>query len=106
MYMDDIKLCAKNEKELETLIQSLRIYSQDIGMEFGKENCIMLIMRKRETTYDRKNRTTKSRKNQNTWREEKLTKIREADIIKQVEMKEKSKRVFQENEKTTQNQII
>ena len=35
MYMDDIKLFAKNEKELEILIQALRIYSDDIGMEFG-----------------------------------------------------------------------
>ena len=31
MYMDDIKLFAKNEKELETLIQ-------------GSEKCAMLIM--------------------------------------------------------------
>ncbi len=38
MYMDDIKLFAKNEKELETLIHAVRIYSQDIGMEFGIEN--------------------------------------------------------------------
>ena len=31
MYMDDIKLFAKNEKELETLINAVRIYSQEIG---------------------------------------------------------------------------
>ena len=37
MYMDDIKLFAKNEKELETLIHAVRIYSQDIGIEFGIE---------------------------------------------------------------------
>ena len=42
--MDDIKLFAKNEKELETLIQTVRIYSQDEGMKFGKENCAMLVM--------------------------------------------------------------
>ena len=35
MYMDDIKLFAKNEKELETLIHAFRIYSQDIEMEFA-----------------------------------------------------------------------
>ena len=35
MYMDDIKLFAKDETELETMIQIIRIYSQDIGMEFG-----------------------------------------------------------------------
>ena len=37
MYMDDTKLFVKHEKELDTLIRSFRIYSQDIGMEFGKE---------------------------------------------------------------------
>ena len=45
MYMDDIKLLAKNEKELETLIHAVRIYSQDIGMEFGIEKCAMLVMK-------------------------------------------------------------
>ena len=39
MYMDNIKLIAKNEKELETLIQAVRICSQDIGMKFGIEKC-------------------------------------------------------------------
>ena len=45
MYIDDIKLLAKNEKELETLIHAVRIYSQDIGMEFGIEKCAMLVMK-------------------------------------------------------------
>ena len=35
---NDIKLFAKSEKERETLIHAVRIYSQDIGMEFGIEN--------------------------------------------------------------------
>ena len=44
--MDDIKLFAKkDEKELKTLIQIIRIYSQDIGMEFGIEKCAIQIMR-------------------------------------------------------------
>ena len=38
MYMDDIKLFAKTEKELRTLIHAVRIYSQEKGMEFGREN--------------------------------------------------------------------
>ena len=45
MYMDDIKLLAKNEKELETLIHTIRIYGQDIGMEFGIEKCALLVMK-------------------------------------------------------------
>ena len=32
MYMEDSKIFAKNEKALETLIQTIRIYRQDIGM--------------------------------------------------------------------------
>ena len=36
---------AKNEKELETLIHTVRRYSQDIGIEFGMEKCAMLIMK-------------------------------------------------------------
>ena len=44
MYMDD-KLFAKNQKELETLIHTVRIYSQDIGMEFGIEKCAMRVMK-------------------------------------------------------------
>ena len=45
MYMDNINLFAKNERELETLIQTVRIYHHDIGMEFGIEKFTMLIMK-------------------------------------------------------------
>ena len=40
------------KKELETLIQAVGIYWQDIGMEFGMEKCNMLIMKsgKRQMT--------------------------------------------------------
>ena len=48
MYMDNIKLFTKNEKELEILIQAVRIKSQDIRMEFGIEKCAMLIMKSRK----------------------------------------------------------
>ena len=44
MYMDNIKLFAKLEKELETLIQTIKIYSQDIGMEFCIGKCARAIM--------------------------------------------------------------
>ena len=52
MYMDNIKLFAKNEKELKTLIHAVRIYSREIGMEFGIEKCAMLVMKsgKRQLT--------------------------------------------------------
>ena len=36
MYMDEIKLFAKNEKELENLIQTVRIYNQ--GWDLASKN--------------------------------------------------------------------
>ena len=45
MYMDDIKLFAKNEKELETLVHAVKIYSYDIGMNFGIEKHTIVVMK-------------------------------------------------------------
>ena len=42
MDMYNIKLLAKNNKELETL--TIRIHSQNTGMEFAIGKCAMLIM--------------------------------------------------------------
>ena len=35
-FLDDLKLYENNEKSLESLIQTLRLFSSDMGMEFGK----------------------------------------------------------------------
>ena len=61
MYMDNIKLFAKNEKELENLIHTVRKYNQDIVMKFGTEKFALLIMKswKRHMTEG----TAKSRRN-------------------------------------------
>ena len=48
MYMDGIKLFDKNEKEFESLIQAVTIYSNDIGMLLGIEKCTRLIMKSRK----------------------------------------------------------
>ena len=44
MYTDGTKIFAKNEKEPETLIQTIRIYCQNNRMEFGIEKNSMLKM--------------------------------------------------------------
>ena len=58
MYMDDIKLFTKKQnktkKQLETLIQTVRIYSQDIGMAFGIEKFAMLVMKAANDTWRKK----------------------------------------------------
>ena len=44
MYMDDINVFTKKDNEPETLIQLMRIYSQDIAMEVSIEKRVMIIM--------------------------------------------------------------
>ena len=48
MYIDYIKIFVRNEKELETLIQTIRMYNQEMRMEFGIEKFSMLIIKKRK----------------------------------------------------------
>ena len=45
MGADDIKVFAENEKDIETLIQTMRIYNQDIGIEFDIKKCHMPVMK-------------------------------------------------------------
>ena len=91
IYMDDIKLFAKNEKGLETLIQTARIYSQDIRMEFGIEKCAMLVMKsdKRHITEGVELPNQVVIKMFGEKEAYKYLGILEADSIKQQEMKEK-----------------
>ena len=96
MYMDDIKLFVKNEKELETLIHTVRIYSRDIGMKFGIEKCAMLVMKsgKRQMTdgMELPNKDKiKSLAENETY---KYLGILDADTIKQAEMKEKIQKEY------------
>ena len=41
-----MKLFAKNEKEIDSLVQTVRIFSDDIGMKFGLEKCAAMIMKR------------------------------------------------------------
>ena len=80
----------RNEKELEILIHAVRIYSQDIGMEFGIEKCAMLVMKsgKRYMTDGMKlpnHDRIRTLEEKETY---KYLGILEADTIKQVQMKD------------------
>ena len=46
LFMDDLKLYSQSEKGLDSLIQTVRVFSKDIGKEFGIEKCAMLAMEK------------------------------------------------------------
>ena len=86
MHMDSIKLVAKKEKELETLIHAVRIYSRDTGMESGIEKCAILVM-KSGKLYLTDGMELPSQDKIRTLGEKKTDKylgILEADTIKQV----------------------
>ena len=92
--MDDIKLFEKNEKELESLIPEVRIYSQDIGMEFGIEKCAMLVVKigKRHLTDGMELPNQDKIRTLGENETYKYSGILEADTIKQVKMKDKIKK--------------
>ena len=46
LFMDDLKLHSRIEKGLDSLVQTVRVFSEDIGMEFGIEKCAMLRLEK------------------------------------------------------------
>ena len=49
LFMDDLKLYSRSEKGLDSLVKTVRVFSEDIGMEFGIEKCAMLVMEKGKT---------------------------------------------------------
>ena len=47
--MDDLKLYSRSAKGLDSLVQTARVFSEDIRMEFGIEKCAMSVMGKGKT---------------------------------------------------------
>ena len=45
-FMDDLKLYARNENQLDSLIQTVGIVRKDIGMKFGIEKCAVLVLKR------------------------------------------------------------
>ena len=46
LFMDDLKFYSTSKRALDSLIQAVRIFSQDIGMQFWIDKCAMLVMKK------------------------------------------------------------
>ena len=86
----------KNEKELETLIRAVWIYSQDIEMVFGIEKCAMQVMKsgKRHLTdgMELPNQDMIRMLAENETY--KYLRILEADTIKQVQTKDKIQKEY------------
>ena len=93
LFMEDLKLYGRNESQLDYLIQSVRVVSEDISMEFGISKCATLIM-KRGKVIESEGITLPGDKvirSLNSDEEEgyKYLGVLEADNIKHGEMKEK-----------------
>ena len=46
LFMDDLKLYGASKDQLDSLVQVVRIFSQDIKMSFGLDKCAVLEMRR------------------------------------------------------------
>ena len=46
LYMDDLKLYGTNQNDIETLIHTVRIFSDDIGMSFGLDKCATITLKR------------------------------------------------------------
>ena len=48
LFMDDLKLYSRSEKRLDSSVETVCVFSEDIAMEFGLERCAMLVMEKKD----------------------------------------------------------
>ena len=46
LFMNDLNVYSRSEKGLDSLVQTVHVFSEDIGMEFGIEKCATLVMEK------------------------------------------------------------
>ena len=46
LYMDDLKLYGSNKSQLESLVQTVRIFTQDIRMRFGIQKCATIVLKR------------------------------------------------------------
>ena len=44
LYMDDLKLFAKSESQLEVLLRTVHMFSDDVGLSFGLDKCAKLLV--------------------------------------------------------------
>ena len=45
LFMDDLKLFGKDERQVDSLVKTVHTFSADIGMEFGIKKCGVLVMK-------------------------------------------------------------
>ena len=48
LFMDDLKLFAKRKNQIDLLVQTVHIFSEGIGMQFGIKKCGVVIIERGE----------------------------------------------------------
>jgi len=46
LYLDDLKLYSKSEEDMATLVNTVSIFSDDIGMSFGFNKCANIAVKR------------------------------------------------------------
>ena len=46
LCMEDLKLYAKSEREFYSLVQTVRIFYDDVGMVFDLDKCAVLVLKR------------------------------------------------------------
>ena len=89
--MDDLKLYGKSTAELESLLNTVRIFSNDISMEFGLDKCATFAINKGKVTETQgMNLPNNNIKGLNLYKTYKYLGILQADDIKHKQVKKKT----------------
>ena len=96
LYMDDLKVYGKSKKEIESIIHTVRIFSEDIGMEFGLDKCATITLRRGKLEKDSSVQLPDGQEIQQLEESEeyKYLGVLEADDIKHEKMKDKIKEEY------------
>ena len=50
LFMDDLKLYDKNKRGVDSLVQTVWIFRDDICMEFGADKCAIFVLKRGKTS--------------------------------------------------------
>ena len=93
--MDDLKLFAKNEYQIDNLVNTVRTFSEDIKMEFGLPKCRVLIMKWEKVAKSEGISMPDGKMMKNIEEDEyKYLGILETDCVKHEEMKDQIKKEY------------
>ena len=51
LFMDDVKLYTSKSDEIDSLVQMIRVCTQDLGLKFGIKKCTTLVLKRGKMSY-------------------------------------------------------